>query len=134
MGLLEQEIQELRTMIKHYDAGKISDDTVRTKIAIYSQTEKRAKLMLNAFGLYARRGKASLNRIMRSNLIGDGTAIEIDLIEIEEEKIKCPDQDFKLITRGDCLDYSGDHPSCLSCENDKVTKRMLIKTDEIKRF
>ena len=128
MGLLEVELKEIRRDIKHYRAGKLPDDQINTLIALYSQSEKRMRLMLQAMGMAAKHGKNTFNRMIKTNLIGNGTVIDLSPEEIEEEKILCPLKD-KYMTRSECLDYSGsaEHmDSCQGCEEGIANKRLLV--------
>lgn len=71
MGLLEKEIQELREMNELVAKGDISIQEVNARIAIYSQVEKRARLMLKACALNKKLGhKTGLNGVS-VQLIGD---------------------------------------------------------------
>jgi hypothetical protein len=127
MGLLEQEIQELRQMNKRIIAGTIKPDEVHQRIAVYSQIEKRSKMMLQAFALQAKHGKRQSSGLTTSNLIGDGSMIDIGADQ-ENEQISCPDLE-KMISRHECLDYSGDTKnveSCKSCDHFNITRRVLI--------
>jgi len=125
MGLLEQEIKEIRTMNKQFQDGKIDADHVVARVAMYSQTEKRARLMLQAFSISAKYNKRTFNRIVKTNLIGDSQAIDLD-VDLEKEKIVCPLTD-EPITRSACLDYSGGHyEDCAGCENKKITQDRLL--------
>ena len=128
MGLLETELKEIRQDIKHFRAGKLTEEKVHTLIAMYSQTEKRMRLYLQIMGIAAKNGKKHLNTMMKSNLIGNGIMIDLSPEEIEEEKILCPLKD-KYMTRSECLDYSGsaEHmDSCQGCEEGIANKRLLI--------
>lgn len=127
MGLLEQEIKELRMMNKRIMAGTITPDEVKMRISIYQETEKRAKMMLQAFTLSAKHGKRATSSITSSNLIGDGAMIDIGADQ-EDETISCPDLE-KTITRHECLDYSGDSKhteDCQSCPNFSITRKVLM--------
>ena len=128
MGLLEEEIKEIRQMIRQYDAGVIEDEKFKNKLNAYSQTEKRAKLMLMSFALAAKFKNAPLNRAFKANLLGDGTAIEVDTQSVEDEKVKCPGTDFELIARHQCLDWSGKNKfeDCEGCETGLTTKKVLL--------
>lgn len=128
MGLIEQEIKELRQLNNDLIAGRVSPEIVNTRIAIYSQTEKRAKMMLQAFALAAKHNKTHLNRMVRANLIGDGEAIDTTTTNPEIEKVKCPGKDSALIERCECLDYSGSEqfPECEGCEVGIITKHRLL--------
>lgn len=131
MGLIEQEIKELRRLNSDFVAGKIDAEHVHSRIAIYSQTEKRARLMLSAFALAAKHNKNHLNRIIRSDLLGNGTAVDSRMItndERENEKVKCPGMDFKKIERYKCLDFSGEQRflDCQGCKVGLTTKAALL--------
>lgn len=132
MGLLEQEIKELRQMIRAFDAGKISGQDMELKLKVYQQTEKRAKLMLQGFALAAKFKNKPLNRAFKANLIGDGTAIDTGTDDPENELVKCPGMDFEMIKRHQCLDYLDDNKfeECKGCEIGMITKRILL-TDAI---
>ena len=128
MGLIEEELKEIRRDIKHFRAGKLKDEEVYTLIALYSQTEKRMRLMLQAMGMAAKHGKKHLNQMIKTNLVGNGTVIDLSIEEIEEEKVLCPVQD-RHITRSECLDFSGNsenYESCKNCDTGIENKKLLI--------
>ncbi len=126
MGLLEQEIKELRSLNKQLTLGKIDIGKVNAHIAIYSQTEKRARILLQAMALAAKH-KRIMGRIVNSNLIGDGEAIDINFGK-ETEKVKCPYKNYNLINRSECLDLSGGGkiPECNGCEIGDITRERLL--------
>ena len=128
MGLLEQEIKEIRQMLRQFDADKINTEHFITKMAGYNQIEKRVRLMLQAHLTAAKHHDIPLKRIFRSNLIGDGQAIDIDTIDVENELIKCPGLNFELIKRHECLDYSGENKfaECKGCDIGLITKKLLL--------
>ena len=68
MGLIETELKEIRQDIKHFRAGKKTPEEIQTLIALYSQTEKRMRLMLQAMAMAAKHGKKHLNRMIKTNL------------------------------------------------------------------
>lgn len=129
MGLIEQEIKELRQMNRDFAAKKIDAENVATRIAIYSQTEKRAKMMLTAFSIAAKHNKGHLRRMIRANLIGDAEAIDTINGDPETEKVKCPGKDFALIERNECLDFSGSNafPECVGCDLGVITRQRLLE-------
>lgn len=128
MGLLEQEIYELRKLRRDYRAGKYDVQHINAEIAIYSQTEKRAKLLLHAHVSGAKIKSGLLREIFKTNLIGDGEAIDTGQNDQEEDKVKCP-YHTDLITRADCLDYSGsNYDDCKGCEIGKATKEKLLSS------
>ena len=70
-----------------------------------------------------RRAMATLERM---NIMDTSTAIDLMLGDPNEDKVKCPLQD-DLITRADCLDYSGSHgDDCRGCEIGRATKAKLL--------
>jgi len=88
-------------------------------------------MMLQAFALQAKHGKRPTSGIISSNLIGDGSMIDIGA-EQDEEMIACPDLS-ETISRGKCLDYSGDAKnleSCKTCDHFDVTRRVLMQKTE----
>lgn len=132
MGLLEQEIKELRELNALFVEGRVDAEHVNARINIYSQTEKRARLMLNALALSGRTGPDKLNRLLSSALIGDGTVIDIKLItqdEMENELIRC-EANKKNIARHKCLDYSGSkkYKKCPGCSTGLKVKNVLLGT------
>ena len=63
MGLLEQEINELREMNSKLINGTITASEVNARIAIYSQTEKRARIILRAYSTGENFYKSNLNQL-----------------------------------------------------------------------
>lgn len=127
MGLLEQEIMELRQMNKQVMAGTIKPEEVDKRIAIYSQTEKRAKMILQAHALAAKGGARAIKGIIKHNLIGRDTPIGSEA-ELGGESIMCPDMN-RTIVRDECLEYSGEADNfndCSSCPHFPVTRRLLL--------
>jgi len=128
MGLIEEEIKELRQLMRDFKSGKCNSDHVNSMIGIFSQTEKRAKMMLQAYSLAAKHNTRHLKRLVSANLIGDGEAIDTTTGDPETEKVKCPGKDFELIERSQCLDWSGEQkfPECNGCEVGMTTKNVLL--------
>jgi len=130
MGLLEQEIKELRQMNTMLLSGKMKPSDVNASISIYSQTEKRAKMILQAYALSAKFGAKHLKNLSKTQLIGDGSVIDIDT-EIIKETIFCSEQG-KVITRLECKQYSqttGNLTPCEHCSNFRTTRRLLASVD-----
>jgi hypothetical protein len=73
MGLIEQEIKELREMNKKVMAGEITAKEVNQRVAIYSQTEKRSKLILRLFELQVKHGsEATVDLLSDGSMINHG--------------------------------------------------------------
>jgi len=70
-----------------------------------------------------RRAAAGLEKM---NIMDDSTAIDLMLGDPEVDKVKCPLQD-NLITRAECLDYSGSYgDDCRGCDIGRTTKAKLL--------
>jgi len=128
MGLLEQEIGELRGLLSDMKAGRINPEQVNSQLAVYSQVEKRAKLILQAYALAAKH-KSVLGRLVMANLIGDGAAVKHICIDLEQEVCICHAQNGETITRAKCLEFSGEDrnmESCMKCPQFERTRNRLL--------
>ena len=82
-----------------------------------SQLEKQLKLIVTG-AITEHRLKKKLPVSLNRGIIG-----------IEQENINCVDRNM-VVTRENCLEYSGEEKnieSCRSCENFKTTRKLLIK-------
>lgn len=127
MGLIAEEIRELRQLNRRIDEGTVKPEVVHQKIAVYSQIEKRAKMIMQGMIIAAKIGdRRAMNRLMESNLLDGRIQLEDNP---EKEMIHCPDTN-KVITRGECLDYSGDsahYDNCRTCQNFSSTREILTE-------
>lgn len=128
MGLIEQEIIELRELAKGVQAGTVPLDKASTLVGIYNQTSKRVGQMIQINALAQKEGKNSktYQRFSATNIIGDGSAIQIEGQSVQ--MVKCPEAGGKIITRGECLDYSGvSHhiDACQLCEQFVITRKQM---------
>lgn len=74
------------------------------------------------------KNERALKAFNRMNLMDESTAIDLLLGDPEVDKVKCPYHD-NLITRQECLDYSGTEghvDGCRGCDYGTATKDMLI--------
>lgn len=111
------EIQQLRRDVM---SGKISQAAYALQLGGISLGEKHLKLAIKG---------ALTERQLRRKLPVD---LNRGTIEIEQERFECVDREM-VITRADCLDYSGDNKNiekCRSCKHFKVTRNLLIGEDE----
>ncbi len=126
MGLIAQEIKELRQMVKLFDAGKITAEDVRVKLNIFKETHKRAKLILDAM-IASSSPHLIETRLHGLNVLSKGEFVQLPG-DIEVEIVICPDQGDKAITRSECLSFSGDATNmevCQSCTNFAITRKLL---------
>lgn len=123
MGLLEEELKEIRRDIKHFRAGEIDAETFDTLMRGYKRSERRSLLYMKATAMTG----PERNRLITAGLMGDGILIDLSQEEINEEKILCSIKD-RYITRSECLDYSGEtehFKDCNSCDTGLANKRLL---------
>jgi len=86
---------------------------------------KLINAVVSAYGI-ASKNKRAMTGLERMNLMDDTTAIDLMLGDPEVDKVKCSEHD-DLITRQECLDYSGKHyEECKGCEVGLATKNKLL--------
>lgn len=126
MGLFQKQLKRMEELDEQLVSGKGNVELIQARLAVSCQAEKWAKLAIAGYALEARYGKRTLKKLVQMNLLGDGEAIDIDA-DLETEKIKCPEKDYKLITRAECLDYSGSHnKECNGCDHKVITQNLLL--------
>jgi hypothetical protein len=87
---------------------------------------KLINAVVSAFGIMSKNRRAG-NALEQMNLMDKTTAIDLMLGDPAEDKVKCPYKE-RLITREECLDYSGSHyEQCSGCEVGQATKEMLLQ-------
>jgi hypothetical protein len=85
---------------------------------------KLINAVVSAYGI-ASKNKRALSGLQSMNLMDDSTAIDLMLGDPNDDKIKCSEHD-NLITRAECLDYSGSHvDECMGCQQGILTKDKL---------
>jgi hypothetical protein len=86
---------------------------------------KLINAVVSAFGI-ASKNKRAMAGLERMNLMDETTAIDLMLGDPEVDKVKCPERD-DLITRAECLDFSGIHYDlCSGCEIGRATRDKLL--------
>lgn len=132
MGLFAQDIKEIRQLEKQLENGQIGIEYYMARLAAKSQLEKISKQIIQIYALQAMRGGGILEEAKKINLLSEGEAIDLDA-DPETEKIKCPEKDDALITRAECLDYSGSHNGeCNGCDHKVITQNLLLGPPESK--
>jgi hypothetical protein len=87
---------------------------------------KNCNVVISAYAIQSKNKRAA-SGMERMNLMDDSTAIDLMLGDPELDKVKCPEHK-DLITRQECLDYSGEQKhfnECMGCEVGKRTKDIL---------
>lgn len=119
-------INRIRQLLEtEFKTGKITsfqyyDLDLKYLIASSRLINSAVQIMISS----AKHGRKIRDQADKTNIYSLTTAVNTSDAEIE--MIKCPDKDGCLITRAKCLDYSGSHETCLTCENDRVTKNLLL--------
>jgi hypothetical protein len=129
MGLIEQEITELRAMAKAAMCEELSPEKASIQIGFFNQTAKRINQMIQIASLSLKEGKSNkiVRRLVDANIIGERQAIVIR--DAVEEQVKCPEQGGKLIFREECLDFSGEEnhiDACQHCHQFSITRKALL--------
>ena len=114
-------------MTERLENGTLNGEGVDTRIKIISHAEKLLKLAIMVKLGEAKFGKAKFQELRDANMVGGGSIVSTQG-SLELDMINCPDQD-KHITRGQCLDYSGEtkhSEDCATCENFLKTRSFLL--------
>lgn len=125
MGLIEQEIAELKELREKVAGGAVSLKQASTEIAVFNQVAKREQLLYNILQLTMKHGKKVQKYVTETNLIGEGTAVAT----YGKETITCPAKGHLCIDRETCLDYSGhanNIEDCQKCINFTITRDQLL--------
>jgi hypothetical protein len=128
MGLAQQEIKELRLVLNDVKNRRITHENLMDEMIVYSQIEKRARLILDSITLSAKYGNGVANKIIASNIVGHFEAIDITPEAIGNQLVQCEIL-HKSMSREECLDLSGDLPEgydCSGCQHYTVTRNALI--------
>jgi hypothetical protein len=119
--------KDSNSRMKKLMSGNRKDIDLDIIDAAQREFEGQIKLInatIQAFGIQSKNNRA-MGALKRMNILDDSTAIDLMLGNPADDKVNCPEQD-KLITRAECLDYSGSHPDCQGCEIGPETKQLLL--------
>lgn len=128
MGLLEQEIQELRGLGTKILNGEIDNDKAKVLLGVYNQTAKRENMLIQMAITTEKYGKdKSWKKLNNMNLMNDKGVICAE--DATTDLMKCPKRGDLIITREDCLDYSGTEShinACQQCEQFSTTRKQIF--------
>ena len=126
MNQITQMFKESNERMKKLMEGKgtLNLDVIASAQREFEGQIKLINAVVSAYGISSK-NKRALTGLQRMNLMDDTTAVDLMLGDPEADKVKCPEQD-SLITRQECLDYSGTHSDCAGCEIGIATKRKLL--------
>ena len=112
MGLLEQEIFELRQLKEKFKSGEMSDKQIKTILLIYSETAKRIKSMIQAYALDLK----TEGTMVTMNLIGEGDFIDLKLLELTLKKPKIIEDPKNPCKSCDLINEDKNNSECMSCD------------------
>lgn len=125
MNQIVQMFQESNSRMKKIMKGGFRLDEVSAAQREFEGQIKLINAVVSAFGI-ASKNKRAMVGLERMNLMDETTAVDLMLGDPEVDKVKCPEHD-SLITRSECLDYSGNHfEECAGCEIGRATKNKLL--------
>ncbi len=126
MALWETEIKEIRQLRRRLMSGKIKPEEVSAHVSLFSQSEKRSKLIMDALTRGEKSNARNHTKLVKAGLIGEETVIDLE-DDFKLEKIMCPEKDG-VTTRQECYDFSsttGNLEKCDGCEHFNITRRVL---------
>jgi len=125
MGLIEEELSELRKLTKKVLDGEIDPRKAAGLLSIYEETYKRERLLYDFIKLSSQ--SHTWKKATSKNLIGKNTAIPT--LSESVDLILCPEQGDVCITYDQCLEYSGkeEHYSdCKDCPNFSASRKRIL--------
>jgi len=123
-----QLLQEIKELYKHVKAGKVSNEDAAVREKILKRWDEANKEInkTGAFG-HPNGGKAYRDYVGRKGLSDPTEALDSLPHEIENEIVICPLTKSKM-TRGECLEYSGEeshYEECKDCNIGLANKKLL---------
>lgn len=101
-------------------------------MAVIAAAQREAEAQLKGINVVATlfavasKNRRAMTGLERIGVMDETTAIDFLQGDPEVDKVKCPEHD-DLITRSECLDYSGNHhEECAGCEIGTATKARLL--------
>ena len=133
MSVWMEMYEEADRVIKRYRAGKFTKpEDFQAEGAILNLKYKIARAEAHFTSMASKSGNGLLKKALLSKrlLANEGTAMGATLALPEsEEKIKCPGQSEKIITRSQCLDHSGRKENlddCKGCDLYKINRDLVL--------
>ena len=124
--LFQESNERMKRLMKSIEGVKKPDMEVIA--ACQRECEIQIKTLNSVASFYgiSSKNKRTMNGLERMNIMDDQVAIDMGLDDPEVDKVKCPCHE-NLITRSECLDYSGHHyEECGGCEIGIATKDKLL--------
>jgi hypothetical protein len=116
---------ESNARMKKIMAGGYKQEEICSAQREFEGQIKLLNAVISAYGIQSKNGRA-MKGLNRMNIMDETTAVDLMLGDPENDKVKC-DEQGKMITRAECLDYSGSHfDGCQGCDVGKATKEKLL--------
>jgi len=127
MNLVVQKLTEINEAIEKFKRKEMTVEEVQSFVSLTNAAHKWANLALQAFAVESKNRRV-LKSLDKMNIMDEDTALEI--MEPGGDKVKCLFRDNVLMTREECLDYSGSHiEECSGCPTGISTKTKLLPSD-----
>lgn len=131
MTMINEMLKESTQMMEMLKNALINP-TFKLDLEIFDRAitlqQNQIKIVNTAISAYAvhSKNRRALVGLKNMNIMDDTVALEILPIDPDSEKVKCPLFD-NLISRNECLDYSGSNPiDCNGCKIGKSTRKKLL--------
>lgn len=127
MALISNQVQELQRLLKRMDKGTITTQEIADRCKVHALIAKQENVALKVLAMSLLNGM-SPRQLAAAGLMSKGEIIQVSALELSDELIECPDLN-KTMTRGECLDYSGEvahNTDCSSCLNFALTRKLLV--------
>ena len=112
--------------MKKIMGGEFKQEEIQAAQREFEGQIKLVNAVVQAFAVSSK-NRRTMSSLEKMNLMDNNDAIEIGLSQ-ELDKVKCPDVN-KIITRAECLDYSGQEEhlgTCTTCEQFPITRGRLL--------
>jgi hypothetical protein len=110
-------------MLEKFKRKEATVEEVQAFVSLANAAHKWANMTLQAYAIESKNRRV-MKGLTKMNVMDEDTALEIGVLS--DGKVKCEAQD-KLITRDECLDYSGSHNGdCKGCDTGIRVKEILI--------
>src|SRR4030042_3308854 len=125
MNLVIKKLSEINDAIDKLRMKKMKVEEVHAFVALVNAAHKWANFALEAYAVESKNRRV-LKDLHKMNILDGDTAIQIGVCPANDA-IKCSGKEGKIITREECLDYSGTHvDDCRSCEQFPISRRVLL--------
>jgi len=125
MNQITKMLIESNKITKDFIDGKLPSEVAQVYVSLLNSQIKILNVIVNMYAINSK-NKRALDSFNRMNLIDHNTAVDLGLGDPADDKIKCQERN-SLITRADCLDFSGTHyEECGGCSYFESTRKLLL--------